>query len=107
MMAHATDTGVVVIAVAVSSISQNCEVWIAFGHGNKLRYIFCHRITNKLGTDASCALLFFHAVSGCDTVSAFRGVEKKTARDIWCSMFHLDQIFARYHMHQSKYSQKI
>ena len=37
---------------------------------------------NKLGTDTSCRLLFFHAVSGCDTVSAFRGVGKKTARDI-------------------------
>ena len=33
-MVDATDTGVVVIAVAVSSILQNCEVWIAFGHDN-------------------------------------------------------------------------
>ena len=95
MMAHATDTGVVVIAVAVSSVSKNCEVWIAFEHANKLRYIPWDRTANKLGTDASCELLFFHAVSGCDTVSAFRGVGKKTARDIWCSMSHLDQIFAR------------
>ena len=87
--------GVVVIAVAVSSILQNREVWIAFGHDNKLRYIPCHRIANKLGTDASSGLLFFHAMSGCDTVSAFRGVGKKTARAIWCSMSHLDNIFAR------------
>ena len=94
-MAHATYAGVVVIAVAVSSVSQNCEVWIAFGHGNKLRYISCYRIANKLETDASCGLLFFHAVSGCDTVSAFRGVGKKTAWDIWCCMSHLDQISAR------------
>ena len=94
-MAHATDTGVVVIAVAVSNILQNCEVWIAFGYDNKLRYIPWDRTANKLGTDASCGLLFFHAVSGCDTVSAFRGVGKKTDRDIWCSMSHLDQIFAR------------
>ena len=48
-----------------------------------------------MGTDASSGLLFFHAVSGCDTVSAFRGVGKKTARAIWCSMSHLDHIFAR------------
>ena len=34
-------------------------------------------------------------MSGCDTVSAFRGVGKKTARAIWCSMSHLDDIFAR------------
>ena len=94
-MVDATDTGVVVIAVAVSSILQNCEVWIAFGHDNKLRYIPCHRIVNKLGTDASSGLVFFHAMSGCDTVSAFRGVGKKTARAIWYSMSHLDHIFAR------------
>ena len=87
-MVDATDTGVVVIAVAVSSILQNCEVWIAFGHDNKLRYIPCHRIANKLGTDASSGLLFFHAMSGCDTVSAFSGVGKKTARAIWRSMSH-------------------
>ena len=88
-MVHATDTGMVVIAVPVSSILQNCEVWIAFGHGNKLRYIPCHRIANKLETDASCGLLFFRDVSG------FRGVGKKTARAIWRSMSYLDQIFAR------------
>ena len=93
-MVDATDTGVVVIAVAVSSILQNCEVWIAFGHENKLRYIPCHRIANKLGTDAFSGLLFFHAMSGCDTVSAFRGVGKKTPRAIWCSMSNLDHIFA-------------
>ena len=93
-MSHATDTGVVIIAVAVSSILQNCEVLIAFGHGNKLRYIPCHRIANKLGTDAYCGLLFFHAASGCYTVSAFCGVGKKTSRAIWRSMSHLYQIFA-------------
>ena len=32
IMVHATDTDVVVIAVSVSSIFQNCEVWMAFGH---------------------------------------------------------------------------
>ena len=48
-----------------------------------------------MGTDASCGLLFFHAVSGCDTVSAFRGVGKKTAWVIWRSKSYLDQIFAR------------
>ena len=95
VMIHATDTDVVVIAVAISSIFQNCEIWVAFGHGNKLRYIPCHLIASELGKDASCGLLFFHAVSGCDTVSAFRGVGKKTAWAIWRSMPHLDQVFAR------------
>ena len=53
LMVHATDTDVVVVAVSVSSIFQTCEVWIAFAHCNKLRYITCHIIANELGTDAS------------------------------------------------------
>ena len=57
VMVHATDTDVVVAAVSLSSIFQNCEVWIAFGHGNKLRYITSHLIANELGTDAFCRLL--------------------------------------------------
>ena len=95
MMAHATCTDMMVIAVAVSSIFQKCEVWIAFGHGNKLRYIPCHLIANKLGTDASCGFLFFHTASGCETVLVFRGVGKETAWAIWRSMSQLDQSFAR------------
>ena len=34
VMIHATDTDVVVIAAA--SVFQNCDIWVAFGHGNKL-----------------------------------------------------------------------
>ena len=29
---HTTDTDVVVIAIAVSSMMGSCEVWLAFGH---------------------------------------------------------------------------
>ena len=107
VMVHATDTGVLVFAVAVSSILQNCGVWTAFRHGNKLRYIPCHRIANKLATDASCGLLFFHAVSGCYTVSAFRGAGKKIARANWCSMSPIYQIFARLSHAPKQISQKI
>jgi len=64
-MVHVTDTDVVVIAIAVS------EIWIAFGHGAKQRYIQCHVIAAELGKDASWGPLFFHALSGCDTVSVF------------------------------------
>ena len=44
VMVYAKDTDVEVIAVAVSNIFENWKVWIAFGHGNKLRYIPCHLI---------------------------------------------------------------
>ena len=36
-----------------------------------------------------------HALTGCDIVSAFYVIEKKTALDVWRSMPHLYAIFAR------------
>ena len=44
VMVHVTDTDVVVIAITVSSVLRDCEIWIAFGHGAKQRYIPCHLI---------------------------------------------------------------
>jgi hypothetical protein len=92
---HATDTDVVILAVAVSSTLDNSQIWVAFGHGAKLRYIPCHLIASQLGAESSWALLFMHAFSGCDTVSAFYGVGKKTAWSVWCSMRHLKPVFYR------------
>ena len=37
MMIHATDTDVVVLAIAVSSVLHGCEIWVAFGHGSTIR----------------------------------------------------------------------
>ena len=48
LMIHATDTDVVVLAIAVSSVLQDCEIWEAFGHGSMLRFIPCHLIAAKL-----------------------------------------------------------
>ncbi len=42
---------------------------------------------------ASCGLLFLHAMSGCDTVSAFAGIGKKTAFSVWMSQPHLLGLF--------------
>ena len=95
LMIHATDTDVVVLAIAVSSVLQDCEIWVAFGHGSKLRFIPCHLIAAKLGNAGSWGLLLMHALSGCDTVSAFHGIGKKTAWAVWCSMPHLATVFSR------------
>ena len=54
-MIHATDTDVV--AIAVSSVLDGCEIWIAFGHGTKKRYIPCHLISRVLGSDVAWGLL--------------------------------------------------
>ena len=78
-MIYATDTDVVVIGIAVSSVFPNCKIWVAFGHGKKLRHVPCHVHSSNLGQDKSWGLLFFHALSGCDTVSSFYCIGKKTA----------------------------
>ena len=36
-----------------------------------------------------------HAISGCDTVSAFSGIGKKTAWQVWTSMENLHPLFNR------------
>ena len=36
-----------------------------------------------------------HALTGCDIVSAFYGIGKKTTEAVWRSMPHLYAIFAR------------
>ena len=64
LIIHARDNVVVVLAIAVSIVSQHCETWVAFGHGSKLRFIPCHLIAAKLGNDGSWGLLLMHALSG-------------------------------------------
>ena len=95
MVIYATDTDVVIIAIAVSSLFENCKIWVSFGHGPTLRFIPCHQLAKELGCDASWGLLLMHALTGCDIVSAFYGIGKKTAWAVWRSMPHLYAIFAR------------
>ena len=94
ILIQATDTDVVVIAIAASSVLQDCELWVAFGHGIKLRYIPCHLLSSGLGIDAAKGLLFFHALTGCDQCSGFHGIGKKTAWKILKSMPQLHSLFA-------------
>ena len=88
---HATDTDVLVLCVATASGLQGVKLWLVFGKDKK--YIAAHTIATGLGTEASTALLFLHAISGCDTVSSFSGIGKKTAFSVWRSMPHLSPVF--------------
>ena len=45
LMCVATDTDVVVIAIASAPRFIDCEAWIEFGHGKHKRYIPVHSIT--------------------------------------------------------------
>jgi hypothetical protein len=80
------DTDVVVLAVMVAQ-ALPCvdELWIAFGTGKNYRYIPAHEIAASIGPQKARALPVFHAMTGCDTVSAFVGHGKKSAWATWNS----------------------
>ncbi|XP_014677523.1 PREDICTED: uncharacterized protein LOC106817375 [Priapulus caudatus] len=95
IMVHATDTDVLVLAIVATIQMRGCELWLAFGSGNTFRYIAAHTIADALGVDCCKGLLFMHAVSGCDTVSSFSSIGKKTTWDVWRSLPNLTAVFIR------------
>ena len=83
IMIRAVGTDVVVIAISVIHKLDISSLWIAFGVGKNFRYFPVHEIAVQLGPYKSCALLFFHAFTGCDQVSSFCNHGKKTAWETW------------------------
>jgi len=77
------DTDVVVLSIATVQNLEECEIWLAFGTGDHFRYIAAHDIATSLGPQRSRALPLFHAFTGCDTVSSFSNIGKKTAWMTW------------------------
>ncbi|KAG1649787.1 hypothetical protein GQR58_028625 [Nymphon striatum] len=87
ILVRTVDTDVVVLAVAVAqTLPADSELWLAFGTGTSFRYLAAHELAVSLGPDKSRALPMFHALTGCDTVSAFLGHGKRTAWATWKAM---------------------
>ncbi|KAJ8367592.1 hypothetical protein AAFF_G00314420 [Aldrovandia affinis] len=85
IMVKASDTDVVVIAVSVLQALQELglqQLWVAFGQGQHLRWVPVHDLCCTLA-EKSKGMLFFHAFTGCDVISAFRGKGKKSAWQTW------------------------
>lgn len=74
------------VSVFVALGQQIDELWIAFGKRRCYRYIPVHVIAGTLGPSKAMALPAFHALTGCDTTSAFFGKGKKTAWSVWQSL---------------------
>ena len=89
------DTDVLVLAVAAFQFLQLQELWIAFGTKHNLKYIPVHSIAETLGDEKSKALPMFHALTGCDSVSAFSHKGKKTALDTWTAYPAITNTFVR------------
>lgn len=59
------------------------ELWIGFGQGKAYKDIPVHQISQMLGPQHYTALPLFHALTGCDVVSALYRISKKTAWKAW------------------------
>ena len=86
LLIEANDTDIVVIALSHMSTFAAMgleKMWVAFGKGQRTRWIPIHDLASSLGPEKTKGILFFHAFSGCDVVSGFNGKGKKTAWQTW------------------------
>ena len=97
------DTDVVVILVGVfydlHAIQPLADIWIAFGVGKNYRFLTVNAISHTLGEPKSRALPVFHALSGCDTTSAFKGKGKKSAWLAWQAFEEVTATFEHLSLH--------
>ena len=82
VMDKANDTDVLVIGLSMFPTLYSMglqQLWLAFGQGQNLRWIGIHDLFKDVGQEKAKGILFFHAFTGCDVVSAFKNKGKKTA----------------------------
>ena len=80
------DVVVLVVSAFVALGQQIDELWIVFGMRQHYRYIPVHYIVRELRPSKALALPAFHALTGCDTTSAFLGKAKTIAWSVWQSL---------------------
>ena len=74
-----TDVAVIACYQFVTNLDSIQELWLKTGVGSNKRYIAIHTTCQTLGTTLSKLLPVFHAITGCDSVSAISGKGKKSA----------------------------
>ena len=77
------DTDVLLLLIAHFSKMKCKKLWMKSGTSKKPRYIQIHDIHTRLPKDIVDALLAFHAITGCDSVSQYLGHNKKKAWKIF------------------------
>ena len=87
------DSDVVVVSVAAVPKLNPSELWVSYVTGKDNRYLPLHDISAAIGRQKSIFLPVFHAYTGCDTVSAFHSIGKKTAWSTWCAFGEVTHAF--------------
>ena len=59
------------------------SIWVRGGMDKHYRFYHINATCSRLGDPQSRALPVFHAYSGCDTTSTFKGKSKKSAWQAW------------------------
>ena len=70
---------IVVNSIAIFNQIKPDELWLAFGTGSNFHYIPIYEVVSGMDSRNCVVLPVFHAFTGCDTVSSFGGIGKKTA----------------------------
>ena len=81
--ARPVDNDVFVLTINIFQELGLSEVWVGFGTGKSYKYIPIRHIAQLLGPQRCKMLPLFHAITGCDVVSAMFGISKKTAWNAW------------------------
>ena len=82
LLVIASDTDILVVTISVMPTLQAVgmqQLWIAFGQGRNMRWIAAHELYRSIAPEKGRGITLFHAFTGCDVVSAFRGKGKKSA----------------------------
>jgi len=93
IIVHTVDRDVIVLAIAAVQKLGQVNVWVAFGSGKHFSYIPVHEICTS--PNKSLALPVFHAFTGCDTVSFFANVGKKSAWKVWQTHDEFTNVFMK------------
>ena len=81
------DTDVVVILLGMFNLVNqqhpDADIWVGFGFGRNFRTYHISDLYHRIGEARSRALPVFHALTGCDTTSAFMNKGKATVWQAW------------------------
>ena len=103
IVVRTVDTDVVIILVGafhnLTVIQPLADIWVAFGMGKHYRFYSINALCSSLGAERSHALPVFHALSGCDTTSAFKGKGKKSAWHAWQAYNEVTETFSHLARH--------
>ena len=87
------DTDVLVLAVAAAARHNDNKIWVYFGVRDRKKVLSVHQMKDAIVDEKAADLPTFHAFTGCDTVSSFKSVGKKTTWQRWKFFNDVTKVF--------------